>query len=526
MILRSAFRPLRFPALPFLALIGLIAPLGHSQTAPSRTGVLQVTSRLVTLDVSVVDAQGKLVTDLTRVDFTVFENGERQSIRNFEAFSEHLLSPTLTATSINGAPDLERLAPNAPVTVLVLDEFNTDFSDTAYARLQIRRYLQAQPAVLKQPTIFLAATDQGFQQVQNYTLDRQRLLDALAHLPATLPIRLMRSGNSREGLGVRFGQTLDSLQQIARATLGHPGRKNIIWVGRGFDSLDLRNQSDRTTLALEGAAERAVNLLRQAHATVYTVDPTLSTKLLSEPDDNGNLSDAAFIAETHDPKDPFKDTVSFNTIAPLTGGHSFAVFNNLDQEIAASVTQGSSFYTIAYVPTASIDPANPYRRIDVRVARPGLKVITRRGYYATTPPLPAATPQQTSKAEGYDIGTAIGSGITFTGLHITAALSAANPQECIVQVATSDIQWQPQPDGASSAHLTLAVVAIDSKGKPLANAAKDVTARLRSPEEIAANPFTTLRIGVPMAKNPSSIRLAVRDVATGKLGTIEVVFPH
>ncbi len=57
----------------------------------------------------------------------------------------------------------------------------------AYARIQLRKYLLAQPTPLKQPTIFLVATDAGFQQIQNYTLDSQRLLDALAHLPGVLP---------------------------------------------------------------------------------------------------------------------------------------------------------------------------------------------------------------------------------------------------------------------------------------------------------------------------------------------------
>ncbi len=204
---------------------------------------------------------------------------------------------------------------NAPVTVLVLDEFNTEFSDNAYARLQIRKYLLAQPALLTQPTTFLAATDAGFQQIQNYTLDRQRLLDALAHLPAVLPGSLMRSGHQPEGMALRFAQTLDSLQKVAKASIGHQGRKNVIWVSKGFDSLDLRNEPAHQVELIQGAAERTVNLLREAHVTVYTVDPTLSTKVIADLDDTATASDAAaFAAETHNPVDPFNGTVSFNTI--------------------------------------------------------------------------------------------------------------------------------------------------------------------------------------------------------------------
>ena len=520
----NPFHPVFFraPACLLLSLVTLnLSALG--QTEASQSATIKVNSRLVTLDVSVLDSKGNTVNNLTQSDFQVFENGHVQSIRNFEGFSEHQLPPNLAANSINGAADLERIAPNAPVTLLVLDEFNTEFSDTAYARLQIRRYLLAQPPVLRQPTAFLAATDAGFQQIQNYTLDRQRLLDALAHLPATLPGSLMRTGHSGEGMVLRFAQTLDSLQQVSKASVGHRGRKNIIWVGRGFDSLDLRNESDHQVELVEGAAERAVNLLREAHATVYTVDPTLSTKLIAELDENVTASDAAaFAAETHNPADPFRNTVSFNTIAPLTGGRAFSMFNDLDQEIGTSVTEGSAYYSIAYVPAGDLDPAHPFRRIDVKINRLGLTVVTRHGYYSTTPPLPDGTPHRQLKTEGYDLGTAIGTGITYTGVILTAAFSPLKPDECIVQVATRDIQWETQSDGTVTAHLTLVAVAMDGHGKPLANNVKDVVARLKTTENLAQTPFATLSIGVPQGKNAKSIRIAVRDVSTGKLGTTEV----
>jgi len=494
-----------------------------AQQVTPQVDVIKVKSQLVAMDISAIDAKGNPVTDLTQSDFTVFENGQLQKIRNFEDFSEHPLKPNLNMTSIKGAADLERLAPDAPVTVLVLDEFNTEFSDNAYARIQIKKYLLTQPPTLKQPTIFLVATDAGFQQIVNYTLDRQRLLNALAHLPGVLPGSLMRTGHSPEGMALRFAQTLDSLQQVARASIGHKGRKNIIWVGRGFDSLDLQNETDYAVKMIEAAAERTVNLLREAHVTVYTIDPTLSTKLLSDFDDTATASDsAAFAAETHNPTDPFNGTVSFNTIAPLTGGRAFSMFNDIDEEISTSVLQGSAYYSIAYIPTAEIDPDHPYRRIDVKVDRPGVIIVTRRGYYSVTPPPPATTPHQELKSEGYDIGSALGSGITFTGLALSAELSPSKPGECVVQVATRDIQWDTLSDGTTSAHLTIVAVAVDEHGKPIGNLSKDVVAKLKDVEKLDQMPFATLTIDVPSAKNPKSIRIAVRDVKTRKIGTAEV----
>jgi VWFA-related protein len=503
----------------------LLCGLARAQSVP-QGGVLHVDSRLISLDVTVLDKNGNLVNNLNRDDFRIYESGERQAIHDFEDFNEHQLPPKLTVDSIDNTADLQRVAPDAPVTVLVLDEFNTDFSDTAFARMSIRRYLLAQPQLLSQPTSFVAATDEGFQQVVDYTLDRAKLLSGLQRLPAVLPGVLMRTGGSAEGRALRFAQTLMSLQHIAQAGAGHPGRKNIVWVGRGFDSIDLTNATDLQVRVVKGAAERAINILRDSHASVYTIDPTLSTKLLGETNPEETTSDPdAFIAETHSSADPFDGTVSFNTIAPETGGRSFAVYNNVDAEIGTSIAEGNSYYTLTYIPNGPVDSLHPYRGITVTVSRPGLVVVTRKGYYSSTPPPPARTAAQDLKAQGFDIGSALNSGIVYTGLGVKATLSPSDPAKCVVQVNTRDIDWQPQPDGGLSAHLTLVAVAVDAKGFLIGKIAKDIVAKLGTEKDLADLPNTTLHINLPSAPKAVAERIAVRDAASGKMGTSELRLP-
>ena len=504
-----------------LAVLWLPALVCHSQETAAT--VIRTQSRLVQLDVTVLDKAGQPVTDLTQADFTVYEAGQPQSIRNFEAFNQHQLPASAAQQGINSTADLQRLAPNAPVTVLVLDELNTAFEDTSFARTQIRKYLTSQPARLAQPTCLLVATDAGFEQVQDYTTDRQRLLDALQKLRPYYPAALMRTGGSPEGRAIRFAQTLASLQQVAQASIGHKGRKNVVWVGHGFDGIDLRNEPDHQVQLVKGAAERAVNLLRDAHVTVYTIDPTLTTTTAAELNVEVQTDPADFAAETHNRSDPFSDTVSFNTLAPETGGRAFSLNNALDQQIGASVAEGSAYYSLAYVPAGEIDPKNPYRRIDVRVNRPGLIVVTRHGYFTQIPPLPQRSTRQQAKVEGFDLGNAISSKMAFTGIGMLAAPSAENPSEYIVQVNTSDLTWEPQPDGQSAAHLVLVAVALDAKGKPLAKNAKEVNARVGAEVSFGAMPFATLRIEAPEAKNAVRVRLALLDRASGKLGTADVL---
>jgi VWFA-related protein len=474
------------------------------------------------LDVTVLDKDQHNVRDLTRDDFTIVEAGQLQTIRNFESFSDHPLPPSITKTSLQGTADLQRVAPRAPVTILVLDELNSNFEDAAFARTQIRKYLSSQPDTLKQPTSLLVATDSSFEQAQDYTLDRKQLLDSLAHLKAAYPFGLMRTGGSSEGRAIRFAQTLSSLQQIAQASAGHKGRKNIIWVGRGFTGIDLRDAPDHQVQLVKGAAERTLNLLRDAHVAVYTIDPTLSTSIAAQLNaTSSETDDAAFAAETHNATDPFDGTVSFNTLAPETGGRAFALNNNIDEEIATSVQEGSSFYTLAYVPSNSNEATKPYRGITVRVNRPGLTVVTRRGYFATVPALPARSARQDMRATGFDMGTAVSSKMTYTGLGVLAG-PAQETGSFIVQVSTNDITWASQPDGSSSANLVLAAVALDSRNRPIAKAANEVTARVGGEINLNSIPFTTLKIRLSPPPTTVRIRIVVRDSSSGQVGTADI----
>ncbi len=106
-----------------------------------------------------IDAKGKVVTDLKRGDFHVEEAGQPQDILHFDEAGAHTPAPDLT---IHSTADLDRLAPNAPVNIILLDEFNTRFEDMAFARYSLKKYLERQPAKLITPTILIAVDLEHF----------------------------------------------------------------------------------------------------------------------------------------------------------------------------------------------------------------------------------------------------------------------------------------------------------------------------------------------------------------------------
>src|SRR5260370_21232562 len=148
-------RDLRMTFLPglFLCLMGTMAaagPMWSQQTpvSPTDTTTLHVASRLVVLDVVVLDRNGKFVSNLDRSQFTVTEDKTPQTIRNFDPPERHEM-PAGSAGKmlVESSADLPKIG-NAPVNVLGFDEANTPFLQLAYARQMVGRYLKRMPEVL------------------------------------------------------------------------------------------------------------------------------------------------------------------------------------------------------------------------------------------------------------------------------------------------------------------------------------------------------------------------------------------
>src|SRR5580704_17421467 len=88
--------------------------------------VLKVGTQLVDLDVVVTDKQGNVVDNLNKNDFKITEDKQPQTILNFDRPLAHALPGNL---SIDSTQQLDRAAPEAPVSIIVLDEINTRFED-------------------------------------------------------------------------------------------------------------------------------------------------------------------------------------------------------------------------------------------------------------------------------------------------------------------------------------------------------------------------------------------------------------
>ncbi len=503
----------------------LMVAYAHAQSAQQPASVptptFSVSSRLVVLDVVVRDRKGHLVSDLARRDFTVREDKAPQTILSFETPKQHRLPPNV---EIDSTADLVK-APDAPVTLLVLDELNTNFQDMSYARRELEKYLMAQPAVLPQPTTLLAADNTKFQVLEDYTRDRGALLSALGRHFPEYPWRLMQSGKGGPGAAQRLAMSLGSLEQIAQATAGHPGRKSLIWVGRGFPAVNTNESTDQEAATIRSTVEQVIDALRDDRITLTIIDPTImstDTVEIQTPDD----LDAA---EDSNGNDPFQGDVNFQLLAPATGGDVYYARNDVDAEINTAIRNGDNYYTLSYAPTNRNDAAEPYRRISVMVDRPGLTVTTRNGYYIpSAQPKPAQTAQNLQDLRArlaFDLGSAINSNIAYTGLSATVIPVPGHAGSFVMRVSTQALNWRTMSDGSLEAEVTLAAACFNRQGKMMAHTAEERTAHLAGNRQTLQG-MTDFPLTMPIPKHTARVRFVVRDATTGKIGTMDFDLTH
>jgi len=483
------------------------------QQAPTAT--LKVFTRLIVLDVTVTDKHGNLVDrKLTRDDFQIYEDGQPQRIRSFESPEAHQAAPG-SQPVVHSAADLLKIG-DAPVTILVLDELNSRFEDMSFSREMLIKYLQSQPPVLKQPTVLLIASNTTFQQMHDYTQDRDALIEVVRkHLPE-YPWRMMNSAKNSPGIVERMAQVLAALQQIAESSAGTPGRKNLIWVGNGFPSADLVGLDTRTSDLITSAVRRCTSRLLASRVTLYSINPaagTGSTPDIESPDDLDGANGG----------DPFgAGTVSFSSLAPSTGGLAFTGRNDLNHVIAEGIEKGQDYYTISYSPTSSSEDAARFRNIRIVMKDPNLRAVTRTGYYPDTAadlnPVADKTmaPGQAMANLKLDLSAALTSTIAYNGLNVTA--TKASEGSYTVHVAEKGIHWSDaDAHGAQRMEATVAAGWYAANGKLLGHVARE---EIKMCGEGQGGAEFTLPITLP--PGAKRLRFVVRDALSGQMGTFDM----
>ena len=498
---------------------GLVAFLtvlcGYSQQpspAENQAPTFQSATRLVVLDVVVTDKQGQPVRYLSKDDFTVVEDGTKQTVASFESPDEHApvsVDMRHGPEETSGGSGSEKIGAQ-PLTILVFDALDTKILDQAYARYEIKKFLEAHGPRLAQPTALMALEEKRLELLHDYTRDAKQLEIALEAHKAQLPFRLMKgmgfgtayAATDPAEAGERFGDANLALREIATANTQFAGRKNVIWIGPGFPSLDHLNVRPTDRARLQAWGRETMDLIAQSRLVVYTVDPR-GLEVFPE-----------------EIMTPMTNDLAFESIAPLSGGRIFRGLNDVDAQIASSIADGAAYYTISYYPS-SHDWNGQFRRVHVTVRNSNLMPRTRAGYFAY------ATAAPTFKQLDSLLSQAVVNPLPYHALAVEANAQVSGSKKRTahmhVTLDAAGLHWEDLPEEKHRCEISLVAAAFSAKGNVIAHAAQEFEIVI-DPKKFATVMKDGMVMNLSMHVPASAVRMRVvtRDSTNGNMGTADL----
>jgi VWFA-related protein len=551
-MLRKPFVTIALAVIAGLALAAQQPPA--SAPAPSRepaqgdqrpSVTFRVEVNYVEIDAIVTDGQGNFVRNLTKDDFEIVEEGKPQELSVLSLVDipiERPDAPLFSPTAIE--PDVRSNAKefNGRVFVLVLDDLQTHFARSvrvrAAAKLFIERYLGANDIAAIVQT---GARKDGSQE---FTSNRKLLLKAVNNFAgqkirsATLDkiddYYMQREVNpgaaprdlSEAERAFKARNTLSTLRQVADYLAGVRGRrKAVVYFSEGID-YDINNTIvNRYAAEVRDEMLAAIAAATRANVSFYGVDP----RGLSGLSDEG-------IDITSVPEDPtlglgytsLSDELrmsqdSLRTMSEETGGFAAVNRNDFREAFAHIVQDNSGYYLLGYY-SKDTRRDGRFRRVQVRVKRPGLTVRARKGYTAPKGKVPTTTSAHTKTSPS--LREALDSPIPISGLPLSvfaAALKGAAPNASIALTLELDgrsLTFTPE-NGLFVDDVEVSLIAIDKDAK-IKDGGRDVVQLKLKAQTRDAVARAGIRISRRLELPPGNyqLRVGVRDGGSGGTGSV------
>jgi len=398
--------------------------------------VIKVNSNLVNLGVTVKDRKGRAVTDLKAEDFTVTENGVKQTIEFFDS--------TLAGSNDTGQPKTSSGEPTRPppgylprnIVSLVLDGQTTEAANLKAVRDGIIKYVRER--ITNNDSVALFAISGGLQLLQPFTQDKEKLISAVEKASSTStgsktseqhdiaatiaalrdqlagaptgPVTTAAGGSAaaqamisrrvleqyvqlRSALSVQQSRPiLAALAAICEGLRPMPGKKTLVMFSQGFVAPQV----------LDWQVQSTIDIANRANVSIYIID---STGLKGGTPQSGALvpsSALSAISAATDQESRIRAGAGESVfditrqeglnrqqdllfrISGNTGGQFIKNTNDFSGGLDRIDAEIRSRYTLAY---RSTDPNfdGGFRKVKIEVRRSDVNVIARPGYYAIPP---------------------------------------------------------------------------------------------------------------------------------------------
>jgi VWFA-related protein len=394
-----------------IAALALATPNAHFLVAQEATAgqsgqqteyVFKANAELVLTNLVVRDAKtGEFVRGLKQTDFTVYENGKHQQIATFDFQSVEMAKPlregtisglaagvsgTGTTAAIVARPEDLR---NHRLIVMFFDLTSMEPEDLDRCVKAARDFLtnRMQPADL----VALVSLGDTLKVDQDFTSDKTALANEVGIYNGTEGQGFAQGATSTsnqvedstgytpdesEYNDLNTDRELFALRAIAKSLEKITEKKSLLYFSGGISRDGIENQA---------SLRAAINSAVRANLSIYSVD-TRGLQAVSPLGDasTGSIrSSGAFngAALTNNMNQNFATQEVMATLSSDTGGKAFFDSNDFAPAFAQVQKDTSAYYAIGF---HSSNPARDgrYRKLAIKINRPGVKLEYRQGYWA------------------------------------------------------------------------------------------------------------------------------------------------
>ncbi|HEV8375698.1 MAG TPA: VWA domain-containing protein [Candidatus Polarisedimenticolia bacterium] len=295
---------------------------GREATATLETPPLRIGQResvsLVTLYLNLFDDRERPVTDLLRLEFHVFEDSVPQEISQFTAARQ-------------------------PLSVALLVDSSNSMGTGQRMEIARRSALEFVKRMEPSDRAMVMSFDDSVKELQPLTANHKSLASAIEHITPAGGTALY-----------------DSLVRAAGRLKELEGRKAIILLSDGRDQAFRENAPGSLHLF-----EEAVDEVVRSEAVVYAIG--LGARLQDE-------SDLAQSRSLREILETFTQRTGGRFYNPERPGQLGGIYEQIAEDLGRQ-------YSLSYSPSNQTRDGK-WRSVRVKVDRPGVRVLTRTGYYA------------------------------------------------------------------------------------------------------------------------------------------------
>lgn len=373
---------------------------GQVTSTPQGGFVIKANADLVLTNVVARDAKtGELVKGLKPSDFKIYENGKQQRIATFDFESVDMATPLNEATvsGLAAGPTGSKAVVVAKPEELRNHRLIVMFFDlTSMQPEDLDRSVDAAQTFLKtrmQPADLVALVSLGdtLSVDQDFTADKNALIREVGAYNGTEGQGFAEGANANtnqvedttaytpdesEYNDLNTDRELFALRTVAQSLARINEKKSLLYFSGGISRDGIEN---------EASLRATINAAVRADLAIYSVD----TRGLQAVGPLGDASTGSLRGQgafnggslMNNMNQNFATQEVMATLSSDTGGKAFFDSNDFAPAFAQVQNDTSSYYAIGF---HSSNPARDgkYRKLTVKIDRPGIKLEYRPGYYA------------------------------------------------------------------------------------------------------------------------------------------------